>query len=372
MPTRTTSDPATRAVVFSSATDNWATPKALFDQWHREFNLTVDACASQNNKKAATWWGLDHPDPNRRDGLTGDWAHAAQATGGAVWVNPPYGRGINQWMAKAASTAEAGVTVVCLVPARTDTAWFHDHVLAVGAEIRHLRGRIKFGTAKNSAPFPNLLIVYRGNPSNGMLERYEPQSLTADQWQAARQAVVAAVEAANPTRRPHAVVLAGTLCQFLAWHPHWDGTSAPNLGQLLTRRHQEAYLATVRGAGRRTSGRRQDLRRLAKAVRASRPVAIGAHPGSMTRINVAAQYWPNVRHLGPFTALAAAYQEAGNTIHPVTFHGLTIADDELDFAILRDPSANATPETALTVAAAREAAKQLSALAGVTATEVTR
>jgi hypothetical protein len=75
-------------------------------------------------------------------------------------MNPPYGRTIARWMAKAVESAAAGATVVCLVPARTDTAWWHDY--AVKGEIRFLRGRLKFGGAQHSAPFPSAVVIFRG------------------------------------------------------------------------------------------------------------------------------------------------------------------------------------------------------------------
>lgn len=74
-------------------------------------------------------------------------------------MNPPYGRGIGQWMQKAYESAQMGATVVCLVPARTDTAWWHDY--AMRGEVTFIRGRLKFGNAKNSAPFPSALIVFK-------------------------------------------------------------------------------------------------------------------------------------------------------------------------------------------------------------------
>lgn len=161
----TTSNAAVRRIVFSSTTCEWPTPQALFDELDDEFHFVLDACASRTNRKANTWYGLDHPSRARRDGLAGNWAADVRSVDrdGAVWMNPPYGKGIAAWMAKAQATAAAGVTVVCLVPARTDTKWFHEHVLGARAQVRFLRGRVKFGDAKNSAPFPNLVIVYRPN-----------------------------------------------------------------------------------------------------------------------------------------------------------------------------------------------------------------
>ncbi|WP_330473518.1 DNA N-6-adenine-methyltransferase [Terrabacter sp. C0L_2] len=166
----TTSNPAIAKVMFSSASDDWATPQAFYDALDAEFGFILDACSSTTNHKAPHFFALDHPDPDRRDGLAGDWAADARTHQGAVWLNPVYGRTIGDWMAKAAATARAGATVVCLVPARTDTRWFHDHVLAEGAEVRYVRGRLKFGSATTGAPFASLVIIYRGASSVGAAE----------------------------------------------------------------------------------------------------------------------------------------------------------------------------------------------------------
>jgi len=78
---------------------------------------------------------------------------------GVCWMNPPYGRTIGKWMRKAYESSLTGSTVVCLVPARTDTAWWHDY--AIKGEVRFLRGRLKFGGSANSAPFPNAVVIFR-------------------------------------------------------------------------------------------------------------------------------------------------------------------------------------------------------------------
>lgn len=159
----TTADPGTARVMFSSASDDWPTPQAFYDELDAEFDFALDVCASVANHKAPTYYALDHADPARRDGLARDWAADARAAGGAVWVNPPYGRGIGAWMEKAAIAAAAGVTTVALVPARTDTAWFHEYVVAAGAEVRYVRGRLRFGAATSGAPFASLVVVYRAH-----------------------------------------------------------------------------------------------------------------------------------------------------------------------------------------------------------------
>lgn len=108
------------AVHFSSATEEWATPAAFFAKAAQLFNFTLDACATAENAKCK-----NHFD-KQADGLAQCW-HTA-AAGGAVWVNPPYGRGIGAWVKKAAETALLGTPVVMLLPARTDTRWWQDHI----------------------------------------------------------------------------------------------------------------------------------------------------------------------------------------------------------------------------------------------------
>jgi site-specific DNA-methyltransferase (adenine-specific) len=147
---------------FSSATDDWSTPRDFYNKTAKEFNFVFDAAASSTNHLTSSWCGLDHVDPARQDGLTFDWATEATTLGGDVWMNPPYGRTIIDWVRKADEESKKGITVVCLVPSRTDTRWFHDY--CYHHELRFLRGRLKFGNADNPAPFPSLVVVMRGKP----------------------------------------------------------------------------------------------------------------------------------------------------------------------------------------------------------------
>lgn len=144
----------TRETMFSSATDEWYTPQDFFDALNKEYNFTLDPCALASNAKCDVWFGPDHSDRNLRDGLALDWNMFA--AGGAVFMNPPYGRTIGKWVEKAAVTAAAGTSVICLLPARTDTRWFHD--FCVGHDIVFVRGRLKFGGAANAAPFPSMIV----------------------------------------------------------------------------------------------------------------------------------------------------------------------------------------------------------------------
>ena len=130
--------------MFTSKTDQWATPQDFFDKLNEEFGFTLDVCALPENAKCNAYYT---PDIN---GLEQLWH-------GTCWCNPPYGRGIGEWIKKA---SEADATVVCLVPARTDTAWWHDYAMKAD-DIRFIRGRLKFGGSKNSAPFPSAVLVFR-------------------------------------------------------------------------------------------------------------------------------------------------------------------------------------------------------------------
>jgi phage N-6-adenine-methyltransferase len=136
----------TSKVHFSSKTDVWETPAELFARLDAEFNFTLDVCALPENAKVHKFY------TPQQNGLRQRWS-------GRCWMNPPYGRTIGLWMRKAWEESQRGVTVVCLVPARTDTAWWHD--FAVRGEVRFIRGRLKFSNSKSSAPFPSAIVVFR-------------------------------------------------------------------------------------------------------------------------------------------------------------------------------------------------------------------
>lgn len=135
-------------VMFSSKTDEWSTPQDLFDRLNGEFHFNLDVCANESNHKCTMYYD------KKQNGLRMPW------TGHVVWCNPPYGRGIGKWVETAYLENRAhGTTIVMLLPARTDTKWFHRYVLG-HAEIRFLQGRLKFGDSKNSAPFPSMIAIY--------------------------------------------------------------------------------------------------------------------------------------------------------------------------------------------------------------------
>lgn len=133
-------------VHFMTRDQSWGTPRPLFDKLHREFYFTVDVAASPENALLPRYYTADD------DGLSQSWA------GERVWCNPPYGRGMEHWIEKLAS-GEADLAVG-FIPARTDTRWFHNFVLD-RAEVRYLKGRVKFVGAEHNAPFPSMICVWR-------------------------------------------------------------------------------------------------------------------------------------------------------------------------------------------------------------------
>lgn len=130
------------AYMNQSETVEWATPRDLFDEQNRLHKFDLDVAASSNNHLCKEWFGLDHDDKSRRDGLSADWY-------GHVWCNPPYGRVIKDWVLKASQHHDL---VVMLLPARTDTKWFHELVLP-NASVEFIKGRLKFGGGNHQRPF---------------------------------------------------------------------------------------------------------------------------------------------------------------------------------------------------------------------------
>ena len=140
------------SVHFSSKTEMWETPQDFFDRYNDVFGFDIDVCAIQENAKCAAFFSPE------TDGLNQDWKNHT------CWMNPPYGREIKKWMRKAYESSLCGATVVCLVPARTDTFWWHEY--AMKGEIKFIRGRLRFGGSKDNAPFPSAVVVFR--PSGQM------------------------------------------------------------------------------------------------------------------------------------------------------------------------------------------------------------
>ena len=137
------------AAMFSSETAEWATPQAFYDELNREFGFTLDPCATPQNAKCAKFYTKE------QDGLAQSWQ------GERVFCNPPYGRDLRKWVEKAHREAMGGALIVMLIPARTDTAYFHDYIYGKH-EIRFIRGRLHFNESKAGAPFPSMVVIFRG------------------------------------------------------------------------------------------------------------------------------------------------------------------------------------------------------------------
>lgn len=135
--------------MFSSKTDLWETPQSFYDELDKEFQFTLDPCATPENAKCEMFFTKE------MNGLTQNWE------GNSVFCNPPYGKEIGKWVKKAyEESKKINTTVVMLIPARTDTAYFHDYIYHKAKEIRFVKGRLKFGQSKNAAPFPSMVVVF--------------------------------------------------------------------------------------------------------------------------------------------------------------------------------------------------------------------
>ena len=132
--------------LFSSIKDDWETPDALFNDLNQEFMFTLDPCCLPHSAKSTNYF------TPKEDGLIQDWS-------GVVFMNPPYGRETGKWVAKAFNEALNGCVVVCLVPARTDTRWWHSYCMRA-KEIRFLTRRLTFKGGTNKATFPAAIVVF--------------------------------------------------------------------------------------------------------------------------------------------------------------------------------------------------------------------
>lgn len=156
--------------MFGKASDEWTTPQDFYDALDLEFNFQWDAAATRANAKCGwySYFGPDHTTIMYRDALAVPFWYNSQRQ--RFWINPPYSQ-CRAFLTKAAVEAKRGATIVCLVPSRTDTRWWHEtvwddvrHCARPGVEIRFHRGRLKFGGSakpQNSAPFPSVLVIFR-------------------------------------------------------------------------------------------------------------------------------------------------------------------------------------------------------------------
>jgi site-specific DNA-methyltransferase (adenine-specific) len=134
--------------LYSSRSEEWPTPPSFFRALNKEFHFTLDPCATPDNAKCPTYF------VRQDDGLAQDWGRHT------VFCNPPYGKTMRDWARKCYEASQHGALVVLLAHSRTDTRWFHDWVYGK-ADIRFVKGRLKFGDGTQSAPFPSLVAVFR-------------------------------------------------------------------------------------------------------------------------------------------------------------------------------------------------------------------
>ena len=146
-------------VIFSNASCEWSTPQDFFDALDAEFHFTLDPCSTDDNAKCKKHYTKE------QDGLVQDWSDET------VFCNPPYGREMPKWVKKCYEHMSGGGIAVMLIPARTDTKAFHEYIYGK-AEIRFLKGRLKFGGSNNNAPFPSMVVVFDGRRKvHGMEEQ---------------------------------------------------------------------------------------------------------------------------------------------------------------------------------------------------------
>ena len=142
-------DVLNKSLMFSSNSNEWYTPQDFYDKLNKEFSFNLDPCSTHDNAKCEKHFTVEE------DGLKQDWG------GHVVFMNPPYGREISKWVEKAYNESlKPNTTVVCLIPARTDTAYYHDYIFGKAKDVRFIRGRLKFGGCKNAAPFPSAVVVF--------------------------------------------------------------------------------------------------------------------------------------------------------------------------------------------------------------------
>lgn len=135
--------------LFSSNSNEWATPQKFFDELNAEFHFNLDPCSTHQNAKCPKHFTLDE------DGLSQNWG------GYKVFCNPPYGRDIATWVRKCyEESRKPNTLVVMLIPARTDTSYFHDYIYHKAREIRFIRGRLHFNESKQGAPFPSMVVIF--------------------------------------------------------------------------------------------------------------------------------------------------------------------------------------------------------------------
>lgn len=153
---------ALQKAMVSSKSNEWETPQGLFDDLNKEFNFTLDPCATSLNAKCEKYY------TKRENGLQQSWA------GEVVFMNPPYGGNTGKWIEKAWHESLHGAIVVCLIVSSTDRSYWHDYIFPHASEIRWLRGRLKFVTAKSTAPFASAIVIFGGLLHRNQKQYFKP------------------------------------------------------------------------------------------------------------------------------------------------------------------------------------------------------
>lgn len=134
---------------FSSKSNEWATPIAFFKELDEEFHFNLDPCSTDENAKCERHFTKED------DGLSQNWG------GARVFCNPPYGKDIKVWVKKCwEESRKENTLIVLLIPARTDTTYFHEYIYHKAKEIRFIRGRLHFNESKEGAPFPSMVVIF--------------------------------------------------------------------------------------------------------------------------------------------------------------------------------------------------------------------
>lgn len=149
-----------RKAMVSSNTNEWETPQKLFDELNKEFHFTLDPCANIKNRKCKKYYN------SRDDGLLKEWNK------NIVFMNPPYGGNTKEWIKKAYYESRKGCIVVCLIVSSTDRSYWHDYIFPFASQIRFVRGRLKFGNSKTTAPFASAIIIFSKNIYNNKIIYY--------------------------------------------------------------------------------------------------------------------------------------------------------------------------------------------------------
>ena len=141
-------------VHYSSKTNEWYTPQYLYEYLNKIYDFNLDPCCTEQNRKCEQYFTIED------DGLTKSWG------GNNVFVNPPYGREIGKWVEKSLNESKLGATVVMLIPARTDTNYWHNFIFGKASKIIFVKNRIKFGGSESGAPFPSAIVVFKNDGKN--------------------------------------------------------------------------------------------------------------------------------------------------------------------------------------------------------------